>query len=669
MLVAAVFLTPLLAFAQEKSPIDTCGWDFFCYGSMLFNWASLVVGQLIGMVAGFLISIAASLIGVLINLGPEITSSPIVREGFKLTLSITNLGFVIAIIVIAFGTMLRLQSYGVKQMIGKLVIAALLVNFSFTFAGIVIDFFNVFGNFFIQAASPEDINKFAANLAQSLNVSSLSGVKVSVPDNFGGDVLKFGLSYVSSFVSVASTAMFMTALVITFFAIAFMLVVRYLWLIFLLIVMPLAWLAWIFPGLSQHSKEWWNNFLKWNIFFPAISFFLYLSILTSDKLGGALKSQSVPEALAAAKTISGLSEGVLIGFLQIIVQVGMMFGGLIVAQELGAVGSNTAMSMANSAKGWILGATGKTIRGATGITAARAGGTAVGANLRTRLINSDTFRGAAGILSRVPGLRNISAGMYDAAETVKSNVAARQKEIMDQHKSKEALLAASKSYKYSDEEKAAWAAALAEKGVVDKVDPGMMDDLLNSARKLGTGQSIAAKDPTLAPKIYKEEDVIKKNPELASISDPEERKKKIGEAAVEMAMASFRPADAEKLSADKVEQLAHLFQKSHRERVAKEGDVKTLLALAKAAEKLLAEGRTDHPLVEFAANNPAMQQVLLNAAFSKELKNLAEVIKARKEEEAKKKAAKKAREESQQEGGPRIETVETKKKSGPGVGF
>ncbi|TSC89799.1 MAG: Uncharacterized protein G01um10143_289 [Parcubacteria group bacterium Gr01-1014_3] len=412
LMMVSVLLAPALAFAQEKTPECQSGW-ILCGLMQFFNWGSLAVGNMIGIVAGFLISIASSLIGVLINLGPQITSSPLVREGFRLTLSMTNLGFVIAIIVIAFATMLRLQNYGFKQMIWKLVAAALLVNFSFTFAGIIIDFFNVFGNYFIQAASPENINNFAANLAQSLNVSSLSGIKIAVPENISGDILKFGLSYISAFVSVASTAIFMTTLVITFFAIAFMLLVRYIYLIFLLIVMPLAWLAWIFPNLAKHSSEWWSTFLKWNVFFPAISFFLYLSILTSDKLGAVLKSQASPEAFAAAKTISGLSEGVLIGFLQIIVQVGMMFAGLIVAQKLGAVGANTAMGMANSAKGWIIGATGKAAR--LPLTGARAGAQELGtrpakagANALANLLNTKALRWIPGSKAAVAGL-NVAA--------------------------------------------------------------------------------------------------------------------------------------------------------------------------------------------------------------------------------------------------------------------
>ncbi len=636
---ASVLLAPALAFAEEKGAIETCGWNFFCYGSMLFNWASLTIGWLIGVFAGFLITLAASLIQVLVNLGSQVMSSTLVTEGFRLTLSITNLGFVIAIIVIAFGTMLRLQNYGMKQMLWKLVVAALLVNFSFTFAGIIIDASNVFGNYFLQAASPDGkISKFSENIANSLSLSKLSGINPDTKTaDTGGDILKITTAYAGAFIQVGATAIFMTTLVITFFAIAFMLLIRYLYIIFLLIVMPLAWLFWIFPNLSKHTSDWWSHFLKWNFFFPAVSFFLYLSILTSDRVGTVINaSMEKSGAIDGAHAASNLASGVLIGFLNIIVQVGMIFGGLMVAQKLGIDGSSAAMKMADQAKGWVIGATGKTIRGATGLTAAQTGGKAIGSSLRTRLINSDTFKGAAGFLSKVPGLRNVAAGMYDAPETTKSTVEARQKEILGQYKSKEALLAGNKAYKYSDTEKAAWAAALAEKGITDKVDPGILDDLLNSARKLGTGQSIAAKDPTLAPKIYREEDVIKKNPELAAITDLKERKVKIDAAAVVMAMSSFKPSDTEKLSPEKVEQLAHLFQQSHRERIAKEGDARALLALAKAAEKLLAEGKADHALVDFATNNPAMQQIILNPDTSKELAKLAEAVAAEKESSKKK---------------------------------
>ena len=53
-------------------------------------------------------------------------------------LNFTNLGFILAIIIIAFATILRLESYAIKQTLWKLIVAALLVNFSLVICGGII---------------------------------------------------------------------------------------------------------------------------------------------------------------------------------------------------------------------------------------------------------------------------------------------------------------------------------------------------------------------------------------------------------------------------------------------------------------------------------------------------------------------------------------------------
>ena len=51
-------------------------------------------------------------------------------------------GFVLAIIIIAYATIFRRQSYAMNKTLGKLVIAALLVNFSFAIASGIISVSN-----------------------------------------------------------------------------------------------------------------------------------------------------------------------------------------------------------------------------------------------------------------------------------------------------------------------------------------------------------------------------------------------------------------------------------------------------------------------------------------------------------------------------------------------
>src|SRR3989344_1721406 len=56
----------------------------------------------------------------------------------------------VAIIFIAFATITRRQTFGFKQLFAKLVMMALLINFSLVISGVIIDFTNVMSQFFID---------------------------------------------------------------------------------------------------------------------------------------------------------------------------------------------------------------------------------------------------------------------------------------------------------------------------------------------------------------------------------------------------------------------------------------------------------------------------------------------------------------------------------------
>ena len=72
-------------------------------------------------------------------LNASIIKSPSVKLGWTMTRNFANLGFVLAMIFIAYATMLRLQNYDIK-MLGRLVVIALLINFSLAISGVILDF-------------------------------------------------------------------------------------------------------------------------------------------------------------------------------------------------------------------------------------------------------------------------------------------------------------------------------------------------------------------------------------------------------------------------------------------------------------------------------------------------------------------------------------------------
>lgn len=500
-----------LIFGDDK----VCGVS--CYAEKIFSQISLWVGVIVSRVAAFAITLLVSFIQVLINLSGNLTSTQMVTMGFGLTLSLANLGFVLAIIVIAFATILRIQSYAMKQLLWKLVVAALLVNFSFALVGTIIDFTNVLSNYFLVGASPNgDIAKFGDKLAESLNVQKLSLLKTDISKV--NNVLKFGEGYLKMFVSIAIVVIFSIFLVITFAAVAFMMLVRHIVMIVLLILMPLAWLFWIFPGLSSHWSKWWSTFLKWAFFLPAMTFFMFLSVKSFEAMNMVVGQNAnlFKVNLQSASSFLVFDESGIIVILQIIVQGGLLLGGLMVAQQMGITGANAMMSAAKGSANWITGKVGKgamlpaRIPGALGFKPAKA----VSRGL------ANTITGTW--LRKIPGAERAAAGL-SAFGSRKQDVEDYKKNVLDKAEGR-ALENLIKASSLDPAENTARLQKAAEIKKMDWLTEGLSPDEANK-KMLKLASQVRA---TAGPKLIKE--ITDNDPELAGILSGETEEAKINKA-------------------------------------------------------------------------------------------------------------------------------------------
>ena len=89
-----------------------------------------VLSYLLATFFGFLIAVEAWAMQIILQLNVGIVNTAIVQTGFGISLAIANLGFVFAIVVIAIATIIRYESYGLRQTLWRLIVAAILVNFS-----------------------------------------------------------------------------------------------------------------------------------------------------------------------------------------------------------------------------------------------------------------------------------------------------------------------------------------------------------------------------------------------------------------------------------------------------------------------------------------------------------------------------------------------------------
>ncbi|MFH1246355.1 MAG: hypothetical protein V1489_01080, partial [Candidatus Liptonbacteria bacterium] len=308
--------------------------------------------------AGVGVGMAAWLVQFATNLSDEVAGMPTVAEGFKISLSIANLGFVLGIIVIAIATILRLQSYGMKQLLLKLVAMAILVNFSMVIAGGLISASDSLADYFLKAGSSATdpgiapIVGFVNSMTASMGPNKLFQTSTSSESvmKMMGEKAGELLSGYSEIINMFFILIFLLLIFFVFIILALMMLVRYVYLVILLILMPLAWMAWVFPNLSHLWAKWWNKFFRWTFFPPIVFFFIYLAIITTtnvgyikDKTGSPrISSADDPVAIFTKAFMANAEAPKSVG--TIIIGTILIYGGLFAANAMGIEFARQAMN-------------------------------------------------------------------------------------------------------------------------------------------------------------------------------------------------------------------------------------------------------------------------------------------------------------------------------------
>lgn len=477
---------------------------------LIINYFIAALGGMLMTCAGFLVDFAVNLNNSILPYGAltdGVNASNAVAIAWPIVRDLANLGFVLAIIFIAFYTILRIEGYETKQMLLKLVIAALLINFSLAIAGIFIDVSGNLTNFFLDKATHGNLLDLSSALANSFNIQ-----KFLIPKT---GFIGLGFEDLGTTIMIAISMVFITIFTllcaVVLVALACMFFIRYVMLSFLVIVMPLVWLAWVWPDFKNLWSKWWDKFLKWTFFAPAASFFIYLalSISTANQHGGGpISAFSISDDVLASANLTINDMGSLIG--QMVLVIGILVGGIIAAQEFGITGADLTMKgmkwAGNSAAGYVGNKMGRGILdrarnfGYKPETKDAAGNVKPGGSLLQRA--SAKFAGTPVI----GGLARTTSSW--ASTTNKENVEQYEKDLDGLSMNKEAFLnyADSPAMKNKLMQNPAMAAAYinkaADKGFINdlqkKTSPEVFSNMVNASKSAGTAGKIYAKKPTLA---------------------------------------------------------------------------------------------------------------------------------------------------------------------------
>ncbi len=387
------------------------------------NWFEKTVSAIFEVIAGFLGKMILLLFNALVGwIAPynDFIRSAAVSTGWVLTRDIANMFFILVLLAIAFGTILKIEQLNYQKILPKLLIMAVLINFSKTICGVVIDFAQVimltFVNAFMAAAGGNFLN--ALGIYRMMQINQLNTLDISDSE------LAKAFIFATAFLSIALIVVIVYIMVLAY---------RIVMLWILIILAPVAWLAGAFPvgKASAAYSQWWDNFVGAVIVGPILAFFLWLALLTAG--GGTLgktfenpaytASQSEQAAIGTLGTENFfLNEAATtestVGF---IIATALLLAGLAAAQQSGGMAGTFAGNMASKTKGFAAGA----VKGA----AVGAGALAVKGARRGAGYTDRQFRlreRAYGALGRVPGLKQY--GMTNLAK-VRSERAGKTAEL------------------------------------------------------------------------------------------------------------------------------------------------------------------------------------------------------------------------------------------------
>lgn len=197
---------------------------------------------------------------------------------WNIMLGFANAAFIIAFLVIIYSqvTSAGISNYGVKKLLPRLIIAAVLVNISYYICAIGIDLSNISGHALQDAfmqirttvlttghSSGGSIEVFTwENLTALILSGGAAAIGIRAFLVGGGGVLTSAIILLLPVLLGALLAVLMVVLVLA---------ARHALIVILTIISPLAFVCYLLPGTEKWFEKWRNMFMTMLIFFPAFS--------------------------------------------------------------------------------------------------------------------------------------------------------------------------------------------------------------------------------------------------------------------------------------------------------------------------------------------------------------------------------------------------------------
>lgn len=261
-----------------------------------------------------------------------------IKAGWAICRDVANLFFIFILLYIAIATILRLQGYGMKQLLVKVVLMALLVNFSGFTTKVIIDATNIFALEFYQNIQGQNAQGKQVGVADVF----VQGLRLTTVykgyEKTNGAPVKQQASVMGVIIGTFGGSVLILIATFILFAFAIMFITRTVALLFIYIFSPLAFLAMALPKTQSYASQWWKKLFEQAIFAPVCMFMIYLTakIISTNSLLTATDS-TVNDGLLDI-LFKGVGEGANM-IIYFVILAGFMLGSLKIATSMSAYGA------------------------------------------------------------------------------------------------------------------------------------------------------------------------------------------------------------------------------------------------------------------------------------------------------------------------------------------
>ncbi|GEM_PF-6386328 len=197
-----------------------------------------------------------------------------VLGAWKVVQGFVNMFYLLILIFLALATILQINGFNDKKLFVKVILSAILVNFSLPITVFVIDLSNIFMNYFASAIHSTSVANVFFDSTQYEQLTKNLGFFSSI-----------GMDIFSAIIySIVIVMLLWTAAALLIRLVAY-------WV--LIILSPLAFFSLALPG-SSGFKEWKDKLVHYSFFGPIMLFFIWLSLYLLNSLKAAFLKHPEP---------------------------------------------------------------------------------------------------------------------------------------------------------------------------------------------------------------------------------------------------------------------------------------------------------------------------------------------------------------------------------------